>query len=202
MPETVRRRTAIWVVVLGVPVIAAALVYRTFDGVFWQITWPQRYASIASGYRRIAADRPANTNLLAVFPTVLPPAAQNTRFSYWTPPGDVSLQLRCTLPAADVAAIVSRCAPAALSTARGSTQESGYYHGPTDYHQFFVGDGPGGWFLPETYVVYTMALGHEVVDGTTQYTYEVGVAINDTQNDVIYWMQGIAEPVPAGAATR
>jgi hypothetical protein len=186
---------------LAVLLTAAALVYHTLDGVFWQITSPRRYASIAGEYRRIAADRPAHTDLMAVFPTSLPPEARNTRFSYWTPPGDVSLQLRCTLPAADVAEIVARWAPAALSTTRGPAQESGYYHGPTDDHQFFVGNGPGGWHLPETYVVYTTAVGHEEIDATSRNSYEVGVAVDDKQNDVIYWMQGHAEPAPAAATS-
>ena len=198
----IRRRTVYWTVAFGALALVAAVVYDTLDGTFWPITWPIRYAALSERYRHIAADRPTNVTLMDVFPIVVPTTARNVRFNYWTPPGDVSLQLRYTLPAADVAAVVARWSPVAVATARGGEQASGHYNGPIDDNQYFVGDQPGGFKLPESYVVYTTADAHTPIDGTTQYSYTAGVAVDEQKNDVIYWLQGSAEAVPAAGATR
>ena len=196
--EVRRRRTFRILVAVGVVVIAGLSVYSVLDNVFWPTTWVGRYVAITSEYRRITADRPVGTDLLAVFPVEVPPAAQDVRFYYWTPPGDVVLQLHCTLPPADVAAIVRRWSATALSTARGGEQMSGYYRGPVNYDPFYVCDQPGGQHLSEAYVVYTTAVGHTAIDRNARYSYEVGVAVNDKRNDVIYWLLGHAEEAPSG----
>lgn len=136
---------------------------------------------------------------MAVFPAGIPPTATHIRFHYLTPPGDVDLQLRCTLQPTDVAALVARVAPAALTTTRGREQASGYYRGPKDEHDFYVGDGPN-WLLPESYTVYTTAVGHADEHGS-RWGYEAGVAVEPRQGDVIYWMQSAAGPDGGTVAT-
>ena len=128
---------------------------------------------LAKEYRDVPAD--AGGSLMAAFPVGIPAAATNVRFHHQTPPGDVDLQLRCTLPPAAVAALVARVAPVAVTTARGREQASGYYRGPEDEHDFYVGDGPN-WFLPESYTVYTTAVGHQDENGS-RWDYEAGVAV-------------------------
>jgi hypothetical protein len=173
-----------WGITIGVlAVIAGTIDYFWIDlfGGFWPITNVYRYRSVLKAVHQDTAAYPPGANALAYFPKSILAEASGVRLFYWTPPGDIDFELRCTLPQAEVAAFICRVAPLAHTTFRGS--EEMFSH-----QMFYIGDTPGGWKLPETYTIYVTATGQCPIEGIGYRDFESGVAIDSQHNDVIYWL--------------
>lgn len=168
------------------------LVWLGLEGFPIPATNPNRYRPISSRYRNDKIDGPGNVSLLAGFPDDIPAHAINVEFLYTTPPGDIDLELRCTLPPNEVAAIASTAARTAKVT----------FNGPdwVDFSKqmeippvFSLGHGPTISELPSSFKVYVFGVGHiRDSSGTGWWIEQSGVAVDTTHNVVLWWIGGMA----------
>ena len=154
-------------------------------------TW--RYRQLLSRIR--GADYPVDRDVLAIFPQFIPEQARNRRLYFDTPPGDMDLQLRCTLPALDVAALVKRVvAPSALAKAKGQEQTNIWDQQRIPLPAPMLGICEPEWErkLPDSYTMYVTHVGGSPSRDGAVWLYQSGIAVNPQTDDVIYWVESHA----------
>ena len=181
----------------------ACFIYNEFDGAFWPITRLGRYAEI-SGRVPPHSRRPPG-RALTCWPCsrrCCRRRGRTVRLYYLDAAGrreSSSSTARC--PLADVAAIVrpdGRRGPCprrvAAKRRRATILRSG--RRATNISSAI---GPASQ-RPDGVVrrVYHGGRATPRSDARLQYSYEVGIAVDEERNNVIYWLDGHAEEVPAG----
>lgn len=186
-------------VVLGGLALAFALAdyfcVDLFNGIFIPVTAPFHYAHIISWLHR--QNYPTDSDVLMYFPKTIPDHALNTRMFLQQLPGDMDFELRCTLPADEVMALVKRVAPVALASGHSGDE----MWAATSSHPelmnpevFDLADGPGRQnALPPGWMIYITNVGNSKLEPKFEEFYESGIAVNAATNDVIYWLRAHAQ---------
>ena len=147
-----------------------------------------------------------SADVIKYFPQQIPRDAGNPRFWYWSPPGDVDMQLRCILPSAQVVQLKSKIAPIARITGGGS--EENFYNQVGDrfpdvaYPHFR--DATNSYYERSSgsFTIYIIDDGNDQTDDD-MVSYQYGVAIDEKANEVIYFMNTHAEgPQPSPTSRR
>jgi len=171
-------------VLLGIALLATPVVLslHAWAEFLTPVTDPNQYQSILKSYSDRFSKTPADLNVLAYFPDSIPAEASQVRFYRGTPPGDMSLELHCVLPAAEVAALEARVFPLAMVE-----------EGQDDVPRIFP-TVPGHPTLTQEFTLYLLGVGHgnKNDEEESHWTYEYGVAIDRQTNEVIYWLNGHA----------
>jgi hypothetical protein len=166
-----------------------------FGGIFIPVTAQFHYPQILSWLRR--QDYPADSDVLEFFPAVIPDHATNRRMFFQQLPGDLDFELRCTLPADEVMALVRRVTPVALATGHSGDEiltVTASHPELMNPQVFDLADGPGRQnVLPDTWVISITNVGHSKVHQGFEEFYESGIAVNPQTNDVIYWLKEHAQ---------
>jgi len=164
-----------------------------FGGTFVPVTGTWHYRQVLAWMRR--TDYPTDSDVLEFFPKTLPDHATNTRMILHQLPGDMDFELRCTLPADEVAALIARVTPVAIVSGHAGDEMTGattsaiaMRNNVSDPTYFSLADGPGMQNqLPPEYMVYVTHVGNSK-DGAVKLIYESGIAVNPATNVVIYWL--------------
>ena len=194
-----RKKLLIRAIVYGVVAVAAILVLEIaleFYIAFHGVTGVYLYRLILA--RRHEFGHPKiDVDVVGYFPTTIPPEASNPRFFYWTPPGDVDLELRYVLPPDEVAALTARVAGMAKMEAQGSDDFDEKIPAENQVSEPVLRDDDNTGFgkLPPSFTIYVLGIGHgDKTDiEASHWTYEYGVAVDPKRSEVIYWMNGHAD---------
>ncbi len=179
------------IALIATPVI---LFLHAFAEFATPVTDPNQYQPILKTYRDDFARSPADADVLAYFPDSIPPEASQVRFDRHLVPGDMGFELNCVLPQAEVTALAARVSPAAIAATHGSAIPESGAAGEISSPWFGTGDIPGRSYLSDAFTIYILGIGHGNKNDKEEshWTYEYGVAIDPTHNDVIYWLNGSA----------
>jgi hypothetical protein len=191
-----RSRLIVGAVVLGVlgivatPVIYVLLAFQDLVGPHTNL---DRYAHDIKWFHDKRSQ--IGVDVVGYFPPTIPQEASNSRYFYQTPPGDITMQLQCVLPAEEVAALIARVAPVAKLKAWGSKELADKeLEGESVTPNFRNAENTRYEKLPASYTIYVIGNGHE--HGTDKdkfgWKYQYGIAVDREQREVIYWLTGWA----------
>jgi len=162
-----------------------SLVLEAQGEMFGPIIDVGKYASVIDDYRSF------NKELVSHFPRPIPPDAKNVHF-YFTPHfgmGGAVVQLRCTLPAAEVSSLYVRFAKQTSKSFNGGNffeNENTENGVPTT--DFYTGDSPDHIF-PKDYEVMVFDSANKKGSPESNDTLSHGVAISKERNEIVYWAQ-------------